>query len=226
MGVYHSLNKFITLVGEFNNEKINNVTDSNFDNKNRTVSVGGLIFFDGCTWSHARKPAPLAARAPSGRAGASILLVGLVKLALSPVLRPAGQRRRRHRQRVVPRGTFQAVREALIDSIEEEGLVVSAVIPFNDMLQRTAAASARRPLTSPFLRAEIVQFCSSRIAWQLLAGRQPRSPLCPFPSPSSRPRCARRSAPGVAAGASRRRCPGALPPTRLVERLDAPGQGR
>ena len=45
LGVYHSLNKFITLVGEFNNEKITNVADSNFDNKNRTVSLGGLIFF-------------------------------------------------------------------------------------------------------------------------------------------------------------------------------------
>ena len=45
LGVYHSLNKFITIVGEFNDEKISNVADSNFDMKNRTFSVGGLIFF-------------------------------------------------------------------------------------------------------------------------------------------------------------------------------------
>jgi predicted porin len=45
LGVYHSLNKYITLVGELNQEKITNVTDSNFDNKNRTLSFGGLIFF-------------------------------------------------------------------------------------------------------------------------------------------------------------------------------------
>jgi len=45
VGVYHSLNKFITLVGEFNNEKVTNVNDTHFDNKNRTFSVGGLIFF-------------------------------------------------------------------------------------------------------------------------------------------------------------------------------------
>lgn len=45
LGVYHSLNKFITLVGEVNNEKVTNAADSNFDNKNRTISVGGLIFF-------------------------------------------------------------------------------------------------------------------------------------------------------------------------------------
>lgn len=45
VGVYHSLNKYITLVGEFNDERITNVADSNFDNKNRTFSFGGLIFF-------------------------------------------------------------------------------------------------------------------------------------------------------------------------------------
>lgn len=45
LGVYHSLNKYITLVGEFNDEKITNVADTNFDNKNRTLSFGGLIFF-------------------------------------------------------------------------------------------------------------------------------------------------------------------------------------
>ncbi|PKO93717.1 MAG: porin [Betaproteobacteria bacterium HGW-Betaproteobacteria-10] len=45
LGVYHSLNKYITLVGEFNEEKISNVADSNFDNKNRTISLGGIIFF-------------------------------------------------------------------------------------------------------------------------------------------------------------------------------------
>lgn len=45
LGVYHSLNKYITLVGEFNEEKITNAADSNFDLKNRTISAGGIIFF-------------------------------------------------------------------------------------------------------------------------------------------------------------------------------------
>lgn len=45
VGVYHSLNKYITLVGEYNDERISNVVDSNFDNKNRTISLGGVIFF-------------------------------------------------------------------------------------------------------------------------------------------------------------------------------------
>lgn len=45
VGVYHSLNKFITLVGEYNQEKIHNVSDSNYDNNNRSLSLGGIIFF-------------------------------------------------------------------------------------------------------------------------------------------------------------------------------------
>lgn len=45
LGVYHSLNKYITLVGEFNDEKVSNVADTNFDNKNRTLSFGSIIFF-------------------------------------------------------------------------------------------------------------------------------------------------------------------------------------
>ena len=45
LGVYHSLNQYITLVGEFNEEKVRNAADSNNDLRNRTVSVGGIIFF-------------------------------------------------------------------------------------------------------------------------------------------------------------------------------------
>ncbi|MFZ2854910.1 MAG: porin [Rhodocyclaceae bacterium] len=43
-GVYHALNKYVTLVGEINQEKI---TDNNAgtDTKNNTVSLGGIIFF-------------------------------------------------------------------------------------------------------------------------------------------------------------------------------------
>jgi len=45
VGVYHSLNKYITLVGEFNREK--GTGDDLFagDLKTRTISLGGIIFF-------------------------------------------------------------------------------------------------------------------------------------------------------------------------------------
>ena len=108
---------------------------------------------------------------------ASVFLLGCA-LALSPACGPASAADDIGASSV-PGGNFQAVRDALIESIEEEGLVVSAVIPFNDMLQRTAAASASNAV-SPFVRAEIVQFCSSRIAWQLLAEDRAQIALCPL----------------------------------------------
>lgn len=45
LGVYHALNKYVTLVGELNREKIDNVLDLNADAKNRSISLGGIIFF-------------------------------------------------------------------------------------------------------------------------------------------------------------------------------------
>ena len=43
-GVYHALNKYVTLVGEINQEKI---TDNNslVDTKTRSISLGGIMFF-------------------------------------------------------------------------------------------------------------------------------------------------------------------------------------
>lgn len=44
LGVYHSLNKFVTLVGELNQEKINSTVDDS-ETKNRTISAGAILFF-------------------------------------------------------------------------------------------------------------------------------------------------------------------------------------
>lgn len=44
-GVYHALNKYITLVGEVNQERITNTLDTGNKDKNRTISLGGIIFF-------------------------------------------------------------------------------------------------------------------------------------------------------------------------------------
>ena len=43
LGVYHTLNKFITLVGEYNNEKY--TTNNPGSTKNNTISLGGIMFF-------------------------------------------------------------------------------------------------------------------------------------------------------------------------------------
>lgn len=73
---------------------------------------------------------------------------------------------------------FSSAREALIESIEAEGLVVSAIIPFNSMLARTASALGKAG--SPFAEAEIVQFCSARLARQLVEEDAAQIALCPL----------------------------------------------
>ena len=83
----------------------------------------------------------------------------------------------------------------------------------------TAAASGpSAPLTSPFLRAEIVQFCSSRIAWQLLTEDRAQIALCPLSVSLQQ----RRDAPGEVRLAWRsvgRSSPGRVAADALVERL-------
>lgn len=79
---------------------------------------------------------------------------------------------------VVVGSDFRSAHDALVEAIESEGLVVSAVIPFNDMLARTADDLARA--SSPLANAEIVQFCSSVLAWQLLEEEASQIALCPL----------------------------------------------
>lgn len=79
---------------------------------------------------------------------------------------------------VVVGSDFASAREALVEAIEAEGLVVSAIIPFNDMLARTAGDLEKA--ASPFADAAIVQFCSSVLAWQLLEEEASQIALCPL----------------------------------------------
>lgn len=80
--------------------------------------------------------------------------------------------------RAIRSGDLQATREALIESIEAEGLVVSNLIDFNSMLARTGADLGRRQ--SPFVAVEVIQFCSSVIAWQLIEESPAQVALCPL----------------------------------------------
>lgn len=78
----------------------------------------------------------------------------------------------------LPGADFASAHELLVDSIEAEGLTVRDVIPFNSMLKRTAPAFGHAG--SPFADAEIVQFCSSAIAWQMLDEDVEQIALCPL----------------------------------------------
>ncbi len=81
-------------------------------------------------------------------------------------------------RRILPAADFASVHEVLIESIEAEGLVVAAVIPFNRMLQRTATTLGKAG--SPFAEAEVVQFCSSVLAWQMLEEDPAQIAYCPL----------------------------------------------
>ena len=70
------------------------------------------------------------------------------------------------------------VREAVIEAIESAGLVVSATIPFNRMLERTGKALEYHLI--PYIDAETVQFCSTRLAWQLVTEDPSQLALCPM----------------------------------------------
>jgi len=73
---------------------------------------------------------------------------------------------------------FASAREALVEAIEAEGLVVGAELPINEMLARTASDLGKRD--SPLAQAVTVQFCSSGLAWQLIEEDAAQVALCPL----------------------------------------------
>lgn len=73
---------------------------------------------------------------------------------------------------------FRATHDALVEAIEGEGLVVGAVIPFKQMLVRTEAS--RADVDMPYGEAEIIQFCSSGLAWQMIGEQASQLALCPL----------------------------------------------
>lgn len=71
---------------------------------------------------------------------------------------------------------YPAAREALVEAIEAEGLVVGVVLPFSQMLHRTGGDGE----TTPFREAEIFQFCSSALARQMVLEAAPQLAMCPL----------------------------------------------
>ncbi len=73
---------------------------------------------------------------------------------------------------------FAVARESVVEAIEGAGLVVTAAIPFNQMLARTAADLGKSG--SRYANAEIIQFCSARLAWQMVEEDAGQLALCPL----------------------------------------------
>lgn len=75
-------------------------------------------------------------------------------------------------------GDFATAREAVLEAIEADGLVVSAVLPFGQLLARTASDLGKP--ASPLRQAEIIQFCSARLAWALIEEDPAQLVFCPL----------------------------------------------
>ena len=71
---------------------------------------------------------------------------------------------------------FRTAHDGLIEAIESEGLVVGSVLPFRDMLARTVVGAG----TIPYGEAEIIQFCSSVLAAELVRESPAQLTLCPL----------------------------------------------
>lgn len=79
---------------------------------------------------------------------------------------------------IVVGSDFVLVCEVLVEVIEVEGLVVSVIILFNDML--VCMVSDLEKVFSLFVDVVIVQFCSSVLVWQLLEEEVSQIVFCLF----------------------------------------------
>lgn len=71
---------------------------------------------------------------------------------------------------------FRTAHDGLIEAIESEGLVVGSILPFREMLVRTAVGDAE----NPYVDAEIIQFCSGQLAAELVRESPAQLTLCPL----------------------------------------------
>ena len=70
------------------------------------------------------------------------------------------------------------VRQALFEAIEAQGLKVGTVLPFGQMLERGREAAG--VTQTVYRHAEIVQFCSAQVAWQLVLENPDFIARCPL----------------------------------------------
>ena len=73
---------------------------------------------------------------------------------------------------------YQTAGESVREAIEGAGLVVTTVTHLNQMLVRTAGDLGKGK--SPFVDAETIQFCSARLAWELVEEDVAQLSFCPL----------------------------------------------
>jgi len=74
--------------------------------------------------------------------------------------------------------SFDMAHDAVVEAIQNEGLTLGNVAPFGQMMARSAAQLGHDRL--PYQRAEVLQFCSAVLAWQLSAEDLSQISLCPM----------------------------------------------
>jgi uncharacterized protein (DUF302 family) len=122
-----------------------------------------------------------------GRAGLRALRdlvcagIGLLLVACVLVLAPAANAREPAAEVLSHSITdidFTDVRDALVESIADEGIATPVVSHFADMLARTAGDLGHRP--DLYADAEILTFCSAAVAARLAAESRAHIALCPL----------------------------------------------
>lgn len=98
-----------------------------------------------------------------------VLFIGLLSLPMQSTAGDAVVLR-------VAESNFKVAHDGLVEAIESEGLVVGSILPFRDMLVRTALTD--QPI--PYVDAEIVQFCSGALAAELVREMPEQLTLCPM----------------------------------------------
>lgn len=116
---------------------------------------------------------------------------------------------------VVAGGDYDLARQALVESIEAEGLVPGPVSQFGDLLKRSDAALGHG--ADIYERAEIFSFCSIAVSAQLVLEDPERIADCPLTIALYR----RKGSDEVRMAYRRREgaTPGALAANRLLERI-------
>lgn len=79
-------------------------------------------------------------------------------------------------------GKYEDVRDDLKDAIIKRGFVIDYVGHFNSMLERTAEAAGRNVESgkkSPYLNAEYVQFCPSKLTHEAVSANPIAIANCP-----------------------------------------------
>lgn len=78
----------------------------------------------------------------------------------------------------LPTSDYERVRQALREAVEEQGLIFTPPNAFGEMLERTGKDLDQGE--SPYGQAEIFQFCSAVLSWQLVKEDPAQIGRCPL----------------------------------------------